>query len=68
MFDGCSRLSSLDVSGFDTSGVTDMTNMFNACTRLTGLDLSGFDTSKVTASDSFMPNSLGPNWRSLFAK
>ena len=48
IFSNCSRLTSLDLSGFDTSAVTDITNMFVNCTSLTSLDLSGFDTSAVT--------------------
>lgn len=43
-----SELRSMDLSHFDTSGVTDMQQMFYACWRLTALDLSGFDTSHVT--------------------
>ena len=35
-------------SSFDTSNVTDMTEMFNGCSSLTSLDVSGFDTSSVT--------------------
>ena len=41
-------LTSLNVSCFDTSNVTDMSGMFYACSSLTNLDLSSFDTSKVT--------------------
>ena len=48
MFYGCSGLTSLDLSGFDTSQVTDMGGMFYGCSGLTSLDLSGFDTSQVT--------------------
>ena len=33
---------------FDTSAVTDMSNMFYGCSRLTTLDLSSFNTSAVT--------------------
>ena len=47
MFSGCSKLTSLDVSGFDTSSATDMSYMFSGCSKLTSLDVSGFDTSKV---------------------
>ena len=47
MFQNCSSLTSLDVSGFDTSIVTDMSFMFNDCSSLTSLDVSGFDTSKA---------------------
>ena len=39
---------SLDVSNFDTSNVTNMSYMFNNCSKLTSLDVSNFDTSKVT--------------------
>ena len=53
MFDGTSyykyaTLTSLDLSGFDTSSVTYMDGMFYGCSSLTSLDLSGFDTSSVT--------------------
>ena len=34
MFDGCSGLTSLDLSGWDTSNVTDMRGMFNGCSKL----------------------------------
>ena len=45
MFDGCSSLVSLDLFGWDTSGVTDMSGMFFGCASLPSLDLSGWDTS-----------------------
>ena len=48
MFEDCSSLTSLDVSGFDTSKTTDMSNMFGGCSGLTSLDVTGFDTSNVT--------------------
>ena len=48
MFEGCERLSNLDVSHFDTSKVTNMYYMFQRCERLSNLDVSHFDTSKVT--------------------
>ena len=48
MFFWCSGLTSLDLSGFDTSKVTNMNAMFDDCSGLTSLDLSGFDTSQVT--------------------
>ena len=48
MFYYCNNLTSLDLSGFDTSAVTHMGSMFYGCTHLTSLDLSGFDTSAVT--------------------
>ena len=48
MFNSCSNLTSLDLSGFDTSAVLSMTNMLADCNSLTSLDLSDFDTSTVT--------------------
>ena len=48
MFSGCNSLTSLDVSQFDTSKVTDMYGMFNGCNSITSLDVSQFDTSNVT--------------------
>lgn len=47
MFNGCSSLTSLDLSSFNTSGVKYMNNMFEGCSSLTSLDLSSFVTSKV---------------------
>ena len=43
-----SHFTNIDLSGFDTSKVTDMSNMFGFCYQLTELDVSGFDTRKVT--------------------
>ena len=48
MFFGCSNLNSLDLSGFNTSAITNMSCMFRGCSNLTSLDLSSFDTSAVT--------------------
>ena len=47
MFDGCSALTSLDVSNFNTAEVKSMTYMFNNCSTLTSLNLSNFNTAKV---------------------
>ena len=48
MFSECYALTSLNLSNFDTSKVTDMSNMFYVCRALTSLDLSNFNTSNVT--------------------
>ena len=48
MFAGCSALTSLDVSGFDTSNVTDMSDMFGWCESLT----------TVYASDDFVTTAV----------
>ena len=47
LFDNCQKLTSLDVTHFNTAKVTNMYRMFNAC-GLTSLDLSNFNTEKVT--------------------
>ena len=41
-------LATLDVSGLDTSSVTNMSHMFYMCWQLSELDVSGFRTSNVT--------------------
>ena len=48
LFGDLKNLTSLDLSGFDTSNVTDMSYMFHQCDNLTSLNLGSFDTSKVT--------------------
>lgn len=48
LFQACSNLTTLDVSGWDTSSVTDMYGMFFDCSSLTTLDVSGWDTGNVT--------------------
>ena len=48
MFLGCSSLSSLDVSGWDTSSLANIHSMFANCSSLSSVDLSGWDTSSVT--------------------
>lgn len=48
MFDGCSNLTSIDLSNLDTSQVYNMNGIFYNCSSLGSIDLSKFDTSKVT--------------------
>ena len=48
MFYDMRSLTSLNLSNFNTSQVTNMQYMFSDMTKLTTLDLSNFDTSKVT--------------------
>ena len=51
MFQGCAQLTAVDLSGFNTSSVTNMDSMFGDCSSLTTLDLSNFNTSSVTDMD-----------------
>lgn len=54
MFNNCQALTSLSVSGWDTSNVTSMSYMFSHCNLLASLDVSNWDTSNVTnMSDMF---------------
>ena len=48
MFNGCSSLTSLDVSNFNTQNVTNLQSMFLDCSSLTSLDVSNFNTQNVT--------------------
>ncbi len=50
MFDNCSSLKSLDLSGFNTAKVTSMASMFRGCSSLTSLDLSGFTFSPSSST------------------
>ena len=69
MFYYCYKLTSLDLSGFNTSVVTTMASMFYGCRGLTSLNLSSFDTSAVTKMASMFSGCsgltsliLGPNF------
>jgi len=47
-FNGCSSLTTLDASSWNTSSVTTLQGAFNGCSSLTTLDASGWNTSSVT--------------------
>ena len=47
MFVRCISLTSLDISEFDTSQVTNFFHMFEDCSLITSLDLSKFNTSSI---------------------
>ena len=49
MFSNGISLTTLDLSGWNTSSVTSMKSMFYNCSSLTSLDLSGFNTNSVTS-------------------
>ena len=48
MFHGCSNLTNIDLSSFNTENVTNMPYMFYRCSKLTNIDLSSFNTENVT--------------------
>ena len=47
MFNGCSNITEIDFSNFDSSEVTLMNSIFKDWSSLTSLDLSNFDISNV---------------------
>ena len=47
MFRGCSGLTKLDLSSFDTGNASGMESMFDGCSKIMELDLSSFDTGNV---------------------
>ena len=51
MFAYQQKFTSLDLSGFDTSNVTDVSGMFRNCDSLETLNLSGWDFSKATINN-----------------
>ena len=50
MFNGCSSLTSLNLSTFVTEKVSNMRNLFNGCSNLTSLNVNNFNTSNVIAT------------------
>ncbi len=75
MFSNCSSLTSLDLSGLDTSNVQYMESMFYNCNKLETLNLSSWNTTNVTNMESMFSGinpscislknlTLGENWAS----
>ena len=56
MFAYLDNVSTLDLSGLDTSNTTDMSHMFRNSAKLTFLDLSNFNTSKVIYMNNMFNN------------
>ena len=53
MFKDCASVSSIDfASDFDTSGVSDFTEMFAGCKNATSINVASFDTSSATTFES----------------
>ena len=48
MFYGCKKISTLDLSSFNTSSLTNMTGVFQDCLQLSNLNISTWNTSNVT--------------------
>jgi len=51
MFSKCSKLTTVDLSEFDFTNVTDMSYMFSSCNNLEYIDLSSFKNNNTTRID-----------------
>ena len=60
MFESCWNFTSLDLSNFDTSQVTDMRSMFWNCYKLTSLDMRNATFNATSYSDMliYVPNGI----------
>ena len=47
IFLGCTSLTSINLSNFNTNNVIDMNSMFYRCSSLTNINLSNFNTNNV---------------------
>jgi len=55
MFDGCSLLTSIDVSKFNTDNVKEIDYMFYGCSQLISINVSNFNTDNIKEMEfSFM--------------
>ena len=57
MFQDCSGLTSLDLSGWDISNVTDMSNMFDGCASLTSIRMKGCNKETIDKIKAIKPSS-----------
>jgi surface protein len=58
MFSNCYKLTSLDLSNFDTSNVTDISYMFNGCNELTSINLGYYCDVTMASSYTYTFNSV----------
>ena len=56
MFYDCNKLTSINLSNFNTENVNNMSYMFSNCTSLKKLNFSNFNTKNVTNMDSMFSN------------
>jgi hypothetical protein len=57
MFQGCTKLETISMSGFETPSCENMSSMFKNCVSATGIiNLRGWDTSSVTTMESMFEN------------
>ncbi len=69
LIEGCDALTKLDLSGFDTAKVTDMSRMLAGCQQLEDLDLGNWETDAVEAYAGFLDRGVlyqDRPWAELF--
>ena len=66
MFSDCNKIKEINLSKFDSSEVSIMSNMFSKCSSLISLDFSNFDTSKVTSMDGMFSECISLRSLNLF--
>ena len=59
LFQNCSSLTALDLSGWNTETILSMEHTFEGCSSLTALDVSSFNTSNVTSMGYMFMNCSG---------
>ena len=70
MFSGCSSLTSLNLSNFNTNNVKDMSCMFNECSSLISLNLSNINTNNIKDMSfmfSFLLKFIFPTYINFFS-
>ena len=61
MFDGCSKLTSIYLSSFNTNKVTRMGGMFYNCLSLTSIDLFNFNCDNIKTTENMKDMFFGCN-------
>ena len=57
MFNGCSNLTTLDLSGWDLSNITKMDNVFEGCSNLGTIRMKGCSEATINKVISVKPSS-----------
>ena len=56
LFSGCSLLTTINLSNYNTDNINDMSDMFSNCSSLLSVNLSKFNTSNVTNMSNMFHN------------
>ena len=58
IFEGCTKLTSVNFTNFNTSNVEDMSYMFKSCESLESIDISVIKTNSVKYMNNFLENCI----------